>query len=1201
MASSRKSVPKLVTKDSTLRRFGDGVKELLETGLGNKGNKLDKWLTLRDFQGDELYSLMVSAIGNGGGIGTGTGGGSGGSNEDDPTPPPAPTGVNALEGIGVIYIGFDFPWAAYNNHSHANIYRSTENNFANAVKLTQIEGALYADPVSYRLDENKEVQGYYYWVTFTSTYPIEGPPHDVNGVYAEPVADPDYMIQLFTGKITATQLHADLNTRIDLIDSDANTEGSVAWKVAQEAAARAQADADEAKARADALTQEASNRNAEIVAAVANEAAARGTAIATEAGTRQSADEALAFDVAALQSTINNPSTGLAATASALTETHTLAEQNEEAISSQAGTISSIQSSINDLTISEFNASTNYAVDKLFRYNDVIYQVIATQSQPNATPPNATYYEAKPDYTSLADVVSANSGAIDALNTKTTQTANKLTTEAGKVAALQSEITGKASTSAVEELLTEVELLDDEVTAQTAKTTALETNLVYEQARTWTREYTSIAPNTTRELLYYDGGSLPVSINGLTGGLSDFVFTAVTLGTIGITQTITRVYYDGNDWIADELSTTNATQVPIISIVGGIPVISHSHGSIDYSIRVVGQDNKSAGGLNEANAKAIEQISTLAEQTADSLTLEANKVSSLQTQIGDKADSSVLNNQISRIDDTEGDIQSLGQAVTGINTSLEDKVETSAFDILSSEVEDIDGEVSGHATKITQLEASRQGVNLIPVEYADPTATDTLPDIWKTSNITLTPFTHTVDTFALNGRLRVIRTRSTATNAYIFIDNGDDVEANRIPVVPGETYIFSAYVRFPNTAAKASSNLQLYLRKYDESGAYAGYDGNTHSLSIGDIHRPFYKWTCPTGTHSVRLRIDHEGFQDNGDPYLDLACFQLEQAKPGQTEPSAWVPGSFSAAVAQNMRVDLETLSASYTLKLDVNGRVAGYGAAIENGVSTFEIVANQFAVWDPDAEKLMIGSDANGVYIDGAYMKAASISSAAIDSLVVNKVTGSSGQFSDFYANTLVVTTAMMQNAAITNAKIANAAITSAKIADAAITNAKIADAAITNAKIGSAAVDTLEIAGDAVTVGASYHDGSVDSFEASDGEITVCTLVFNPQGGRTVAHVGFLYKPPIMTSNGGENVFKINGTMWVRFKKNGATVRTIPVSWETYGSSQSIPFAYPFIDSSPGSTNATYTVTVETSYDDNNREMDVSYKSMVIDGAKR
>ena len=575
-------------------------------------------------------------------------------------------------------------------------------------------------------------------------------------------------ITFTASKIIDSQLNDDLKAAIDSIGGTG--EGSLAWQIAQEAAARAQADADEAQARVDALSQEASDRNAEIIAAVADEAAARGSAIAAEAGTRQSADEALAFDVAALQSTINNPATGLAATASALTETHTLAEQNEQNISSQAGTIASIQSSINDLTISEFKASTNYAEDQLFRYNDVIYQVVATQSQPNATPPNATYYEAKPDYTSLADVVSANSGAIDALNTKTTQTDNKLATEAGKVAELQSEITGKASTSALEELLTEVELIDDEVTAQASKITDLEAS----------RQGVNLLPPQYCDFsLLYSVPDLEVDPSG--GEIALSIVSADHAGAIN-GRTLQVVTYSTAAWLRlfpsgswlHPLATENGAEYffscevildssnnpktsnnlvmssrhikedgSYLGYVGNAKSISpgvngrtrtwvkitpnsqsgyfhvglnftgfNDSGAVTYYLNNLmlekakpGQTAPSPWVPGTVSANAIESLSTLVTETADSLTLEAAKVTDLQTEITGKADSNVLNTQISRIDDAEGAISALGQDVTGINTTLNGKASASAVNTLTARVTETEGDIEAIASATFKVQA----------------------------------------------------------------------------------------------------------------------------------------------------------------------------------------------------------------------------------------------------------------------------------------------------------------------------------------------------------------------------------------------------------------------------------------------------------------------------------------------------------------
>jgi hypothetical protein len=191
-------------------------------------------------------------------------------------------------------------------------------------------------------------------------------------------------------------------------------------------------------------------------------------------------------------------------------------------------------------------------------------------------------------------------------------------------------------------------------------------------------------------------------------------------------------------------------------------------------------------------------------------------------------------------------------------------------------------------------------------------------------------------------------------------------------------------------------------------------------------------------------------------------------------------------SVEQNATATASTvngLSGQYTVKIDNNGYVTGFGLASTpiNGtpVSTFIVRADRFAISSPSGPNVTPRTPfivvttptvengvtiPAGVYIDNATIKDASIVNAKIGNLAVDE--------------------AKIANGAIVNAKIGDAAISSAKIADAAITNAKIAfaavgsanilDAAIVSAKIGDAAVNTLKIAGNAVTLPLVYTAAS-------------------------------------------------------------------------------------------------------------------------------
>jgi len=115
-----------------------------------------------------------------------------------------------------------------------------------------------------------------------------------------------------------------------------------------------------------------------------------------------------------------------------------------------------------------------------------------------------------------------------------------------------------------------------------------------------------------------------------------------------------------------------------------------------------------------------------------------------------------------------------------------------------------------------------------------------------------------------------------------------------------------------------------------------------------------------------------------------------------------------TASIATNATT-VNGLSAQYTVKVDVNGRVSGYGlastATTAGALSAFVVIANQFSIVDPG-----------------------STGSAPIVPFIV---TGGV-----VYMQNVVITNAVIQNAAITTAKISNLAVGTAQIAASAATN---------------------------------------------------------------------------------------------------------------------------------------------------------------------
>lgn len=287
MNRRRRTLPPVPPKaPSELRPLIAAITEILETGEGVRGDPLDRKLTLRD--------ILDSGIGK---LKPGMRPGQDGNLDSGALPPapdlsipPAPSGFDAQGGFyGMINLSWTIPGQQYRNHAYTNIFRSEEDNFANAEVIGREAGGFYTDYVrDDAVDPNDptKLKGYYYWITFTSVADIEGPPNSQNGTYAAPLADLGYVIELITGEIDDSVLAQSLQeeiARIGELDTALNgpesLDGTVANRLAQEREARIAAlDSErleridgltfEAQARAQAIQQEVENRTTAITQAV---------------------------------------------------------------------------------------------------------------------------------------------------------------------------------------------------------------------------------------------------------------------------------------------------------------------------------------------------------------------------------------------------------------------------------------------------------------------------------------------------------------------------------------------------------------------------------------------------------------------------------------------------------------------------------------------------------------------------------------------------------------------------------------------------------------------------------------------------------------------------------------------------------------------------------------------------------------------
>lgn len=163
--------------------------------------------------------------------------------------------------------------------------------------------------------------------------------------------------------------------------------------------------------------------------------------------------------------------------------------------------------------------------------------------------------------------------------------------------------------------------------------------------------------------------------------------------------------------------------------------------------------------------------------------------------------------------------------------------------------------------------------------------------------------------------------------------------------------------------------------------------------------------------------------------YFERFYADLNSAVARQTTTLSTTVAGHTTSIQVNAE-SINGINAKYTVKIDNNGYVSGYGliSTANNGTPTseFAVRADRFYVASPTGPGITpivpfvvqtVQTTVNGVTVPvGVYMDAA-------------------------YIKNGTITSAKIGDAVITNAKIADAAITSAKIGDAQITTAKIAE----------------------------------------------------------------------------------------------------------------------------------------------------------------
>lgn len=180
------------------------VLENVETLTGQRGDGRNRAVTYGDLATLGLASLRQLG---GGKVTLTPGNGSGGSNSGGGVQKPTkPTNFKATGGFAYVLLEWDIP--NYRGRSLTEIYRSPEDNLANAVLIASSAAGVYGDPV------DPDWKGYY-WIRHVNALGEPGAFNDSKGTYAQTHPDPAAIIEVIKEQLNTSPLIANLTEKLE--------------------------------------------------------------------------------------------------------------------------------------------------------------------------------------------------------------------------------------------------------------------------------------------------------------------------------------------------------------------------------------------------------------------------------------------------------------------------------------------------------------------------------------------------------------------------------------------------------------------------------------------------------------------------------------------------------------------------------------------------------------------------------------------------------------------------------------------------------------------------------------------------------------------------------------------------------------------------------------------------------------------------
>lgn len=589
-----------------LKAYLKAVGEVLEVRAGRRGDPLDRAITLRELFDSGMATQLKAAPFDPNNITRSNIGFSSGIT--NLSTPPAPTTLTATAGLDFVLLEFNNPNRAYNNHGITEVYRHTSDAIGDAILVGISDGFMFSDHPS-------SAGTYYYWIRFVSDTGVLGPFNATAGTSATIQTSVSFLLTTLNGAISASQLTTSLANQIDGSGSAADL-AALETFVGFDSTTSITPGTNDLKALID-LNETAANSVKTMIGWTSSYS---GDNLATRIGDNET-------DITALQTTVNDSSTGVAASATAISALQTDLTAAEGNISTNTSDITALENTVDDSSTGV--AATATALSNLTTRVTTAEGTISTNTSDITTLENTVN-----DSTSG---VAANATAITGLGTRLTSAEGSITSQASDISDLNAEVFDSngdgvlASITSVNTVSSAVTALEDEVFDTDGTTPRLAT------ASSVSTLNTTVGNNSTSIQ------TAQTSINGLEGQYTVKIDSNGNVAGFGLANTSSAAGSSSEFTVrADRFAVVNSaddqTTTPFVvqtttQTIGGV--------SVPAGVYIEGANikNGSISSAKIANAAITDaKIDTLSGNKITTNSLNGNRIAADTIVLYDKAD-----------------------------------------------------------------------------------------------------------------------------------------------------------------------------------------------------------------------------------------------------------------------------------------------------------------------------------------------------------------------------------------------------------------------------------------------------------------------------------------------------------------------------------------------------------------------------------